>query len=139
MKPAKLIPVPLFVLAVAGLAQSSSNPNEKPNVFRHPDAKPDKSKLRDVKGVVKDAGGNFLEGATVRIRNLKTGVVAATQTKKDGSYVFYDLNMDIDYELAATHEGFDGPVVRKLTQYDARKPAIRDFELQRKPQAAAQK
>jgi hypothetical protein len=139
MKPAKLLPVLMLVLASSGLAQSSPNPNEKPVVFPQQESKPDKSRLRDLKGVVRDVNGNFIEGATVRLKNLKTGSVVGTQTKKDGSYIFYDLNMDLDYELAATHEGFDGPVTKRLSQYDTRKPATRDFELQRKPQASAEK
>ena len=139
MKLANLLPVLLVVLAGSGLAQSSANPNEKPNVFLHPEPKVDKSKLRDLKGVVKDINGNGIEGATVRLKDLKSGNIVRTQTKKDGSYIFYDLNMDLTYELAATHDGFDGPVTRRLSQYDTRKPAVRDFELQRKPQASAQK
>ena len=75
----------------------------------------------------------------MRLKELKSGNIVRTQTKKDGSYIFYDLNMDLTYELAATHDGFDGPVTRRLSQYDTRKPAVRDFELQRKPQASAQK
>lgn len=139
MKPAKLFPVLLLALAASALAQSSANPNEKPNVFLQPEPRADKSRMRDVKGVVKDASGNFLANATVSLKDLKTGNAVRTQTKNDGSYIFYDLNMDVDYELAAAHEGFDASPVRRLTQYDARKPAIRDFELQRKPPAAAHK
>jgi hypothetical protein len=139
MKPAKLLPALLLVLAGAALAQSSPNPNEKPNVFLQPEPKPDKSRLRDVKGSVKDVNDNGVEGATVRLKNLKSGNVVSTQTKKDGSYIFYDLNMDLDYELAASHDGFDGPVIKRVSPYDTRKPAVRNFELQRTPPASAQK
>ena len=47
--------------------------------------------------------------------------------------------MSLTFELAATHEGFDGPVIKRVSQYDTRKPAVRNFELERKPQASAQK
>ncbi|MGA3026757.1 MAG: carboxypeptidase-like regulatory domain-containing protein [Bryobacteraceae bacterium] len=139
MKPAKLLPVLLLVLAGAALAQSSPNPNEKPNVFLQQEPKVDKSRLRDLKGQVKDANDNGIEGATVRLKELKSGNVVSTQTKKDGSYIFYDLNMDLDYEMAATHDGFDGPVTKRVSPYDTRKPAVRNFELQRKPEPSAQK
>jgi len=129
LKAVRLVPFLMLVLAGAGLAQSSANPNEKPNVFLQPEPKPDKSRMRDSKGVVKDANGNFLQSATVRIKNLKTGNIAATQTKADGSYIFYDEIIDIDYEISAAREGFD-PVTKRVTQYDPRKPAVRDFELQ---------
>ena len=139
MKPAKLLPILLLVLAGTALAQSSPNPGEPSHAVLQPEPKVDKSRLRDLKGLVQDASGNALEGATVRLKELKSGNVVGTQTKNDGSYVFYDLNMDLDYELAATHEGFDGPVTKRVSPYDTRKPAVRNFELQRKPQPSAQK
>jgi len=132
MKTVKLFPILFLVLAGAAVAQSTPNPNEKPNVFLQPEPKPDKSRLRDLKGVVRDVNGNGLEGATVQLKDLKTGNVTSTQTKSDGSYIFYDLDSRLDFELAANHEGFEGPVVKKLTHYDERKPAIREFELVRK-------
>ena len=52
MKPAKLLPVLMLVLASSGLAQSSPNPNEKPVVFPQQESKPDKSRLRDLKGAL---------------------------------------------------------------------------------------
>jgi Carboxypeptidase regulatory-like domain len=142
MKPVKLLPFLLLLLSgtvPAQLAQPTPNPAEKPNVFLQGEPKVDKSHLRDVKGIVRDVNGNALEGATVRLKNLKSGNVVSTQTKKDGSYIYYDLDMRLDFELAATHEGFEGPVTKKVSPYDERKPAVRNFELQPKPQAAAKK
>jgi hypothetical protein len=139
MKSATLLPVFLLVLSCAAPAQQrEANPGEPTHDVLTPQQKPDKSHTRDLKGTVRDVYGNGLEGATVRLKNLKSGEVINTQTKKDGSYIFYDLNIDIDYELAATHEGFDGPVTKKLSPYDTRKPATRDFELTRKSQTSAQ-
>lgn len=139
MKPAKLLPVLLFVLSGIAMAQSAPNPNEPSHAVLQPEPKAGKGHTRDLKGTVRDVNGNALEGATVRLRDLKSGEVVNTQTKNDGSYIFYDLNIDIDYELAATHEGFDGPVMKKLSPYDTRKPATRNFELERKAQPSAQK
>jgi hypothetical protein len=139
MKPVKLLPVLLVLLAGTALAQPAPNPNEPSHDVLTPQEKPDKSRLRDVKGHVEDVNGNGIEGATVRIKDLKTGNVVSTQTKKDGSYIFYDLNMDLDFELAATHEGYDGPVIKRVSPYDSRKPAVRNFELEPKPHASAQK
>jgi hypothetical protein len=139
MKPAKLLPVLLFALSGAALAQEAPNPGEPSHAILQPEEKPNKSRLRDLKGKVEDTNGGAIEGASVRLKDLKTGEVVNTQTKDDGSYIFYDLNMDIDYELSASHEGFDGPVTKRVTQYDTRKPAVRNFELERKAQPSAQK
>ncbi len=139
MKPVKLLPVFLAVLTGAALAQTAPNPAEKPNVFLQPEPKIDKSHFRDVKGYVRDLNGNGLEGAIVRLKDLKAGTVTSIETKKDGSYIFYDLDMRLDFEMSATHEGFDGPVVRKLSPYDVRKPAVRNFELSPTAPASAKK
>jgi len=141
MKPLRLFPVFLLVLSGVALAQQhEAPPGEPTHDVLTPQEKPDKSRLRDIKGQVLDANGNGIEGATVRLKDLKTGSVVSTQTKKDGAYIFYDLNMNLEFELAATHEGYDGPVIKRVSEYDTRKPAVRNFELERKaPQASAQK
>ena len=94
MKPVKLLPLLLLGwLPVAALAQAQHAPNPgEPHSGDVPDApgKARKSRLRDIKGQVQDVNGNGIEGATVRLKDLKTGNVVSTQTKKDGSYIFYD-------------------------------------------------
>lgn len=124
----------LFLSAGVAFAQTTQSPlpNEKPAVFdgkRNP--KEDKSRLRDLSGVVEDAGGSPIDGAIVQIKDTKTGRVIDFITKKDGSYQFHELDMDIDYELTAKRNGFDS-VAKKLSKYDSRKPATLNFELQRK-------
>ena len=106
-------------------------PNEKPATFdgkRNP--KEDKSRLRDLSGVVHDDAGTPIDGAVVRIKDSKSGRVIDYITRKDGSYQFHELDMDIDYELTAQRKGFDD-LVKKLSKYDSRKPATLNFELQR--------
>ena len=121
-----------FVGAGCLFAQAQQDPGNKPNVFFGKTPPVDKSRLRDLKGVVKDDAGAALEGAIIALKDLKTGKVVEFITKQDGAYLFYDLNMDIDYELTARHEGFAAPVKKKLTKYDSRKPAVLNFELERK-------
>jgi hypothetical protein len=124
--------------AAIGCAQSAQTtqsplPNEKPAVFdgkRNP--KEDKSRLRNLTGVVQDDRGVPVDGAIVQLKNLKTGTTIDFITKKDGAYSFSDLNMDIDYELTAKRDGYGDPVKKKLTKYDTRKPAILNFELSHK-------
>lgn len=105
-------------------------PTEKPATFdgkRNP--KEDKSRLRDLSGIVKDDTGSPIDGAIVRIRDTKSGRTIDFITKQDGSYAFRELDMDIDYELSAKHNGYGEPVKKKLSKYDSRKPAVLNFEL----------
>jgi hypothetical protein len=118
--------------AASGFAQSSSVPSDKPNVFLQKEPKVDKSRLRDLKGIAKDEGGQTLDGVIVQLKDLKSGKIVDFRTHEDGRYLFYDLNMDQNYEVRVMKEGFENPPMKKLTKYDTRKPAILDFELQRK-------
>ena len=121
-----------FAGVVLGQAQPSPNHNDQPVTFSGLQPKVEKSFLRDIKGTVKDANGNALEGAIVRLKNLKTGKEVSTETKKDGAYIYYDLDIRDDYEVTASHEGFEGPVTKRVSEYDSRRPAIRNFELEHK-------
>jgi hypothetical protein len=94
----------------------------------------DKSRQRDLKGIVKDEQDNPVEGALVQLKDLKTGKAQTFRTKKDGTYLFYDLNMDIDYELKATYDDLKTAVTKKVSKYDSRKPATVNFQIEhRKP------
>src|SRR5258708_35829505 len=94
--------------------------------------KEDKSRQRDLSGVVKDDGGTPIEGAIVQLRDGYTGKLVDFITKHDGTYSFTALSMDIDYELIAKRDGYGDPVKKKLSTYYSRKPATLNFELQKK-------
>jgi hypothetical protein len=113
-------------------AQSSSLPGDKPNVFLQKEPKVDKSRLRDLKGIAKDETGQTLDGVIVQLKDLSSGKIVDFRTHEDGRYLFYDLNMDQNYEVRVLKDGYETPPIKKLTKYDTRKPAILDFELQRK-------
>ena len=113
-------------------ATPSPAPGDKPNVFLQKEPPVDKSRLRDLKGVVKDDGENPVEGAVVQLKNMKSGKVVQFITKKDGVYLFYDLNMDIDYELLANRDGYSTAAKKTLSKYDSRKPATVNLQLERK-------
>jgi len=138
MNTRRLLVIAAFGMAGTGLGwtQSTPDPNNKPNVFFGSTPKVDKSRLRDLKGLVKDDAEKPVGGAIVLLKDLKTGKVIEFVTKPDGAYLFYDLNMDLDYELTAKGDGFTAPVKKKLSKYDSRKPAVLNFELERKKPAA---
>lgn len=132
-----LLPVSMVLTAGSGSVFAQATPTPPPGgtpaVFdgKRP-TKEDKSRMRDLKGHVEDDGGSPIDGAIVQIKNLKTGRTIDFITKPDGAYVFHDLDMDIDYQLTAKRDGYGDPVSKKLSKYDSRKPAILNFELQRK-------
>ncbi len=133
-----LLSLVLFISSGIALAQSTPPlPSEKPAVFdgrRNP--KEDKSRLRELTGVVKDDAGTPIDGAVVQIKDTKTGRMIDFITKQNGAYEFHELDMTIDYELTAKRDGFGAPVKKTLSKYDSRKPATLNFELQRTKRAS---
>ena len=71
--------------------------------FKKKDKEPDRTRL--ITGVVEDPEGALVEGAVVRIKDVKTLEVRSFITLEDGSYRFHGLNLDNEYELQATHDG----------------------------------
>jgi hypothetical protein len=134
----KFLAITLFV-AAAQLAFSQASPaptpNEnpaKPNVYMGKLPKVDKSRQRDLKGFVRDDRDNPVDGAIVSLKDLKTGKIVSFRTKQDGSYLFYDLDMDQDYELTAKSDNAVSPVVKRFSKYDTRKQPVLNFELAKK-------
>jgi hypothetical protein len=75
-----------------------------------------------------------VEGAVVKLKNSRTGKVVEYITKKDGTYLFYDLNMDTDYDLTVVRDGFVD-AKKTLSKYDSRKPATLNVQIERKKTA----
>ena len=124
----------LLTLPAYPQAKPSEQPGYSPTVFPNKLPKVDKSRERDLKGLVKDEADAPVEGAVVKLKDTKTGKVVDFITKKDGTYLFYDLNMDIDYDLTVIRDGFTD-LKKTLSKYDSRKPATLDFHLERKKPA----
>src|SRR5258708_17031770 len=134
---ARLFTASLSLLLGSTIVFAQANPpglpTEKPATFNgKTNPKEDKSRLRDLSGGVKDDGGAPIEGAIVQLKDGYTGKLVDFITKKDGTYSFTALSMNIDYELVAKRAGYVDPVKKKLSKYDSRKPATLNFELQKK-------
>ncbi len=123
--------VALPLLCAVAWAQATPPPSETPTVFNgKKPTKEEKERMRDLSGIVSDESGAPIDGAVVQLKNLKTGQEIEFITKKNGKYLFTDLNMNIDYELTAKRDGYAAAEKKKLSKYDSRKPATLNFELQ---------
>jgi hypothetical protein len=81
----------------------------------------------DVQGVVRDASGGVLPGATVTVSNVETGLVRTAVTDAEGRYLAPALPPG-SYKLAATIEGFT-PQMREGVVLVLGQLAQIDFEL----------
>jgi hypothetical protein len=59
--------------------------------------------MRSVGGVVSGQNNEPIEGAVVLLTDSKTLQVRSFITLKDGSYHFYGLGPDVNYEVRAEH------------------------------------
>jgi hypothetical protein len=126
----KIVPASLLLLACVAPAQQNSGPPQKPDVYLQNDRPKNQkdSNTRTIQGTVKDSSDNPLAGAIVQLKDMKTSKIVAFPTKDDGQFIFRDLPMDINYELAAKH-GDLTPQVKKVSIYDTRKSVILNFQL----------
>jgi hypothetical protein len=127
-----------FALA-AGLGVCQT-PNDKPadntKVFGAKPPKEDKSKIRSVTGFVKDKDENPVAGATVYLKNLRTGKQRALAAGPNGAYRFDDLNTMIDYELRAAKGKLTSPT-KLLSNFDTRRSPVMNLTLEPPAPSAA--
>ena len=83
---------------------------------------------RSVQGTVTIADDSPVNGAVVQLKNTKTLQIRSFITKEDGTYHFYDLSVDIDYELKADYQGASSNT-KKLSSFDSRTQSILNLKL----------
>ena len=89
------------------------------------------SASRSVQGSVLNPDESAANGAVVQLKNLKTLQIRSFITKEDGTYHFFELSPDVDYELKADYQGASsGP--KTLSSFDSRKKAVINLKLAKK-------
>lgn len=83
---------------------------------------------RSVKGAVLERDGKPTPGAVVLLKDTKTLQVRSFVTQEDGTYRFYGLSTNDDYELRAQHNGSSSKA-KILSSYDSQKEATIDLKL----------
>lgn len=66
---------------------------------------PGANKTRSIVGAVVDEKGAPVPNAAVLLKDMKTLQIRSYLTQNDGSYHFYDLSGDINYQLRAEAHG----------------------------------
>ncbi len=89
------------------------------------------SATRSVQGSVSNPDESAVAGAVVQVKNMKTLQVRSFITLQDGTYRFFELSPDVDYELKADFQGASsGP--KTLSSFDSRKSAVINLKLNKK-------
>ena len=102
-------------------------PQATPPVTRAPGTNATKS----IVGTVLDAHGAAVPRAVVLLKDMKTLQVRSYITQDDGTYHFYDLNGDINYELRAQAGGLTSPE-KTVTVFNSKKVVKLNLKLKKK-------
>lgn len=83
---------------------------------------------RVVEGVVLDADGSALSGATVFLRNQKTKAIRSYTSVNDGKFRFAQVSMTDDFDLWA-EKGGKKSAVKTVSSWDARKDFTTELKI----------
>jgi hypothetical protein len=92
--------------AIHGFAQLQQ---QQPPVIGQDGASRAQPTTRSIIGTVLDKNGAPVPKAVVLLKDTKTLQVRSFIAQKDGTYHFYGLSSDINYELRAQANGFTSP------------------------------
>ena len=67
-----------------------------------------------IKGYLKDSSGASIQGATLKLRDEKTGVQTTAQSDANGLYQFLNLNPSV-YSISASANGFSDREAKNIT------------------------
>lgn len=83
---------------------------------------------RVVEGVVLNADGSAIAGATVFLRNQKNKAIRSYTSVNDGKFRFAQVNMNEDFDLWAEKDGKKS-VVKTVSSWDARKDFATELKI----------
>jgi hypothetical protein len=89
------------------------------------------SELRTVRGTVIDKDETPVDSAVVYLKNLHTQDIVTHLSASDGQFRFSGLDLNVDYEIHAVHEGWTSPS-RSISNFDTRKEFVLTLKLDRK-------
>ena len=87
--------------------------------------------LRTVHGTVVDKQDSPIESAVVYLKNTHTQDIKTYISDSQGEYRFSGLDLNIDYEIHAEHQGMTS-ATRSISSFDTRKDVSMTLKVDRK-------
>lgn len=111
----------LVVAAVGGVSAFAQKPTRQ--------ERREEANSRSATGTITGADDMPASGAVVQLKDMRTLQVRSFITQTDGTYHFYGLKADVEYQLSARSGDATAPT-RTLSVFDSRKEAILNFKLE---------
>jgi hypothetical protein len=87
--------------------------------------------LRTIRGTVVDKDEAPLEAAVVYLKNVHTNDIVTRLSESDGQFRFTGLDLNVDYEIHAEHEGWTSSS-HTVSNFDTRKEFVLTLRLDHK-------
>jgi len=100
-------------------------------LFAQGKSKDRNSELRTVRGTVVDKEEAPVDTAIVYLKNAHTQDIITHLSDTDGTFRFSGLDLNVDYEIHAEHEGWSSST-RSISTFDTRKEFVLTLKLDRK-------
>jgi len=120
MKPKRVASI-LTLVAICGTCLLAQDREQKKEA----------ASTRIVQGSVMDSDENYVNGAVVQLKDLRTLQVRSFNTQQKGEYHFSGLKLDDDYELKADYNGATSGW-KKLSVFDSRKVPVINLKVEKK-------
>jgi hypothetical protein len=89
------------------------------------------SELRTVRGTVVDKDEAPVDSAVVYLKNVHSQDITTHISDPDGQFRFSGLDLNVDYEIHAEHEGWSSST-HSVSNFDNRKEFVLTLKLDRK-------
>ena len=103
-------------------------------LFAQGNSKGKDSELRTVRGTVIDKDETPVDSAVVYLKNLHTQDIVTHLSASDGQFRFSGLDLNVDYEIHAEHEGWMSSS-RSISNFDTRKEFVLTLKLDKNKKA----
>jgi hypothetical protein len=100
-------------------------------LFAQDKPKKGESELRTIRGTVVDKDEAPVETAVVYLKNVHTNDIVTRLSESDGQFRFTGLDLNVDYEIHAEHEGWTSSS-HTVSNFDTRKEFVLTLRLDHK-------
>ena len=121
-------PLPFRLLLLIALLSLPCIAQTQPSVQDQSNVTP---RVRAIQGIVMDKTGSIVPGAVVLLKDTKSLQVRSFIAQQDGTYHFYGLSPDINYQVRAESRDMTSPI-KNISVFDSHSKITVNLKLKKK-------